>query len=150
MTLNVAMIATGGIADTQLAPALTQAHNARLWSVLSLDKQRAGAFAAKHDAAAADAARNDLDELLADPDFYAVLIASPDKLYADQAVRTAHAGKHMLTEKPMATDRDGVVAMIDAADQVGLALAVAYHLRWRMGHPTLFQVAQDGEPFQQP
>ncbi len=43
MPLNVAMIATGGIADKQLAPALAEAPNAQLWSVLSRDRERAEA-----------------------------------------------------------------------------------------------------------
>ena len=124
MTLNVAMIATGGIADTQLAPALTQAPSAQLWSVYSRDKARADAFAAEHGAASSDAGHDDLDALLADPELEAVLIASPDKLHADQAVRAAKAGKHILTEKPMATDRESAAAMIDAADNAGVVLAV--------------------------
>lgn len=144
MTLNVAMISTGGIADNQLAPALTQAPNARLWSVLSRDKDRAQAFAVKHGAASPDAAHDDLDALLADPELDAVLIASPDKLHADQAIRAVNAGKHVLTEKPMATDRAGAAAMIDAVDRAGLVLAVAYHMRWHMGHRKLFEAARQG------
>ncbi|MEL6999312.1 MAG: Gfo/Idh/MocA family oxidoreductase [Pseudomonadota bacterium] len=144
MTLNVAMIATGGIADKQLAPALAEAPNARLWSVFSRDKARATDFATKHAAAAPDAAHDDLDALLADPDLHAVLIASPDKLHADQAARAAKAGKHILTEKPMATDRSEASAMVDAADQAGVKLAVAYHMRWHMGHRKLFDAAQQG------
>ncbi|MEM1298493.1 MAG: Gfo/Idh/MocA family oxidoreductase [Pseudomonadota bacterium] len=144
MTLNIAMIATGGIADKQLAPALGQAPNAQLWNVFSRDKDRAAAFAGKHGAAAESPAYDDLDALLADPDLDAVLIASPDKLHADQAVRAARAGKHILTEKPMATDRKGSAAMVEAADQAGVRLAVAYHMRWHMGHRALFEAAQSG------
>ena len=58
MALKIAMIATGGIADTQLAPALTNAPSAQLWSVYSCDKARAGAFASKHGAASPDAAHD--------------------------------------------------------------------------------------------
>jgi 1,5-anhydro-D-fructose reductase (1,5-anhydro-D-mannitol-forming) len=144
MPLKVAMIATGGIADTQLAPALALAPSAQLWSVYSRDKARAEAFAARHGAASPDAAHDELDALLADPELHAVLIASPDKLHADQAVRAARAGKHILTEKPMATDREGAAAMIDAADKAGVVLAVAYHLRWHIGHRKLFGAAQNG------
>ncbi len=144
MTLNIALISTGGIADKQLAPALTQAPNAQLWSVLSREKARAEAFATKHSAASPTAPYNDLDELLADPNLHAVLIASPDKLHADQAIRAAKAGKHILTEKPMATDRDSAVAMIEAAAEADVQLAVAYHMRWHMGHRALFRAAQDG------
>ena len=45
MTLNIAMLGTGRIADGQLAPALALADGARLWSVLSRDAQRGREFA---------------------------------------------------------------------------------------------------------
>lgn len=144
MTLNIAMIATGGIADKQLAPALALAPNVQLWSVLSRDKARADAFASKHGAASPQPGHDDLDMLLADPDLHAVLIASPDKLHADQAERAARAGKHILTEKPMATSRDGAAIMVRAAKEAGVQLGVAYHMRWHMGHRRLFETAREG------
>lgn len=144
MTLNIAMIATGRIADNELAPALTAASGAQLWSVLSRDRGRAADFARRHGAAASRPDHDDLDALLADPDLDAVLLASPDKLHADQAVRAARAGKHILTEKPMATDRAGAAAMVEAADRAGVVLAVAYHLRWHAGHRALHRAVQDG------
>lgn len=145
MTLNIAMIATGGIADGQLAPALAMTDGAQLWSVYSRDKDRAAAFAGKHGAAAGQAAFDDLDALLADPDLDGVIIASPDKLHTDQAVRAARAGKHILAEKPMATDRDGAAAMVAEAEAAGVTLAVAYHMRWHMGHRALHQAVQAGK-----
>ena len=145
MTVNIAMIATGGIADSQLAPALALSPGAQLWSVYSRDQDRAAAFAAKHEAAAAAPAFDDYDALLADPDLDAVLIASPDKLHTDQAVRAARAGKHILTEKPMATDRDGAAAMVAEAADAGVKLAVAYHMRWHMGHRALHDAVQAGQ-----
>ena len=144
MTLNIAMVATGGIADKQLAPALAEAPNAQLWSVYSRDKTRASEFARRHGAVSPSAAHDDLGTLLADDALDAVLIASPDKLHSDQAIRAAQAGKHILTEKPMATDRDRANAMVEAADQAGRVLAVAYHMRWHMGHRRLFSAAQNG------
>jgi predicted dehydrogenase len=44
----------------------------------------------------------------------------------------------------MATDRESAAAMIDAADKAGVVLAVAYHMRWHMGHRKLFEAAQNG------
>ena len=145
MTLNIAMIATGGIADGQLAPALALSDGAQLWSVYSRDKARAAGFAEKHGAAAGEAAFDDLDALLADPDLDGVIIASPDKLHTDQAVRAARAGKHILTEKPMATDRDGAAAMVAEAEAAGVTLAVAYHMRFHMGHRALHAAVQAGQ-----
>ena len=89
--LRVAMIATGGIAETALAPAIRQAAGAELWSVLSRDAGRARDFAERHGAASPRPAHTDIDALLADPDLDAVVIASADSLHAGQCVAAARA-----------------------------------------------------------
>jgi len=144
MTLNIAMLGTGRIADQELAPALAQARAARLWSVLSRDAARAGEFAERHGAAASNPAHTSLDTLLADGDLDAVLIATPDKLHAGQAIAAARAGKHVLTEKPMATSISDAQAMVDACDEAGVTLAVAYHMRWHAGHRKLAELVHAG------
>jgi len=145
MTMNIAMIGTGRIADAQLAPAIAQAEGARLWSVMSRDEQRGRKFAERHGAAAPNAVHTHLDSLLADDELDAVLIASPDKLHASQCIAAARAGKHVLTEKPMATDVAEAQAMVEACDKAGVVLAVAYHLRWHAGHRKLAEIVHGGE-----
>jgi predicted dehydrogenase len=137
MTMNIAILGTGRIADGQLAPALTEVDGAQLWSVLSRDPRRGREFAERHGAAAKTAVHTDLDSLLADDDLDAVLIASPDKLHASQCEAAARAGKHVLTEKPMATGVAEAEAMVEACDRAGVTLAVAYHMRWHAGHRQL-------------
>ncbi len=144
MTMNIAILGTGRIADGQLAPALTEVDGARLWSVLSRDPQRGREFAERHGAAAENAAHTDLDSLLADDDLDAVLIASPDKLHAPQCEAAARAGKHVPTEKPMATDVAEAEAMLEACDRAGVTLAVAYHMRWHAGHRQLAAAVHAG------
>lgn len=144
MTMNIAILGTGRIADGQLAPALTEVDGARLWSVLSRDPQRGREFAERHGAAAENAVHTDLDSLLADDDLDAVLIASPDKLHASQCEAAARAGKHVLTEKPMATDVAEAEAMVEACDRAGVTLAVAYHMRWHAGHRQLAAAVHAG------
>lgn len=78
MTMNIAMLGTGRIADQHLAPALAEVDGARLWSVLSRDAGRGRAFAERHAAAGANAVHTDLESLLADGDLDAVLAATPD------------------------------------------------------------------------
>ena len=144
MTMNIAILGTGRIADGQLAPALTEVDGARLWSVLSRDPQRGREFAERHGAAAENAVHTDLDSLLADGDLDAVLIASPDKLHASQCEAAARAGKHVLAEKPMATDVAEAEAMVEACDRAGVTLAVAYHMRWHAGHRQLAAAVHAG------
>jgi predicted dehydrogenase len=144
-TLNLGLIGPGRIADKQLVPALARVPTARLWSVLSRDAERARDFAVRHEAAAPRAAFTDLAEMLADPELHAVVIASPDRLHAEQAIAAARAGKHVLCEKPMTTSVEAARAMVDACAQADVRLGVAYHLRWHVGHRLLRAKVVNGE-----
>ena len=135
--LRIAMIATGGIADNVLAPAIEHAAGAELWSVLSRDPGRARDFAVRHAAASPEPAYTDLDALLADPELDAVLIASPDGVHAEQCIAAAGAGKHVFCEKPMATSAADAERMTAACRDAGVKLGIAYHMRWHRGHRDL-------------
>lgn len=65
-----------------------------------------------------------LDELLqgSDPDL--VVLATPSGLHPQQAIRVARAGRHVLSEKPMATKWDEGVAMVQACRDAGVKLFV--------------------------
>ena len=143
--MNIAMLGTGRIADVSLAPAIAKIEDVHLWSVLSREVQRAGAFASKHGARAPRPAYDDLDALLADPDLDAVLIATPDKLHAGEAVRAAAAGKHVFAEKPMATSEADAQSMVAACDKAGVKLGVAYHNRWHDGLRRVARAVWDGD-----
>jgi predicted dehydrogenase len=142
--VRVGVIGPGGIADAHLVPAITMTPGMVLWSVLSRDRARAAAFAAKHNAVAPAPAFDDLDAMLADPALDAVVIASPDKLHAAQAIAAARAGKHVLVEKPMATTPEDAHAMVAAAREARRVLGVAYHLRWHAGHRALIDRIKAG------
>ncbi|MEM7404556.1 MAG: Gfo/Idh/MocA family oxidoreductase [Pseudomonadota bacterium] len=142
--MKIGLIATGRIAETQLAPAINAAQGAELWSVFSRDQARAADFASRHGASAPTPAHADLDAMLADPDLDAVLIASPDKLHAPQTIAAARAGKHVLTEKPMTADAASAREMVQICAEAGVKLGVAYHLRWHDGHRKLHAAAQSG------
>lgn len=143
--LNLALIGTGRIADGQLAPAIAQADGVQLWSVLSRSADRAARFAESHRAKSSVAGHTSLDALLNDPDLDGVVIATPDKLHADQCVTAAMAGKHVLVEKPMVTSLRDADRMIEACDDRGVRLGVAYHLRWHAGHRLVADVVRAGD-----
>jgi 1,5-anhydro-D-fructose reductase (1,5-anhydro-D-mannitol-forming) len=144
MTVNFALLGTGRIAENQLAPAIAEVDGAELWSVFSRDEDRALSLARRHGARAPSPAFTDLASLLADPALHAVIIATPDKIHADQAVAAARAGKHVFTEKPMATSVADADRMLEAADNTGVKLGVAYHMRWHAGHRRLARAVQEG------
>lgn len=133
-TIRVGLIGPGSIADERLIPALAKIAGAVFWSVLGRDQKKAEAFAAKHGAKAAQAAFVDLGTFLADPELDAVIIASPDKLHAEQAIACAKAGKHVFVEKPLATSAKDAAAIVAACKAAKVKLTVGYHLRYHAGH----------------
>jgi len=142
--LNFAILGTGGIALRSLAPALAATPGARLWSVYSRDAARAQAFAEHQRPAALPRVFTSLDDLLRDPELHAVIVATPDRLHADHAVKAALAGKHVFTEKPMAHGLEPARTMVQACRTAGVQLGVAYHLRWHAGHRALIERVHHG------
>lgn len=65
-----------------------------------------------------------LDDLLANSDPDLVVLATPSGLHPQQAIRVAQAGRHVLSEKPMATKWDEGVAMVRACRDARVKLFV--------------------------
>jgi 1,5-anhydro-D-fructose reductase (1,5-anhydro-D-mannitol-forming) len=112
--------------------------------VLSRDAGLAADFARRHGAAAPQPAHTSLPELLADPALHAVIVTTPDGLHAEQSVAAARAGKHVLVEKPLATELEGARAILTACRENDVRCGVAYHLRWHEGHRRLVDAVHAG------
>ncbi|NNU83810.1 Gfo/Idh/MocA family oxidoreductase [Geobacillus sp. BMUD] len=67
----------------------------------------------------------DLHELASSPDIDAVYIASPNAFHAEQAILLMNHGKHVLCEKPLASNAKEVGAMITAAERNSVVLMEA-------------------------
>lgn len=67
-------------------------------------------------------------------DVDAVYICLPNRLHAEFTVRAAEAGKHVIVEKPMATNIEDAQRMIAACESAGVKLAVGYRLRFNRLH----------------
>jgi UDP-N-acetyl-2-amino-2-deoxyglucuronate dehydrogenase len=65
-----------------------------------------------------------LDALLAGTDADVVILATPSGIHSKQAVQVADAGRHVMTEKPMATRWQDGKQMVQACDQAGVHLFV--------------------------
>lgn len=72
----------------------------------------------------------DLAGLLARPDVDIVILGTPSGMHPDQAVQAARAGKHVITEKPMAITLEGADRMIEACRDAGVRLAVIFQNRF--------------------
>lgn len=93
-----------------------------LQAVYSRTEERACAFA---DRFGIPDRFTDLDAMLASHTIDAVYIASPNAAHAEQAIRCLRSGKHVLCEKPLASNVKEAIAMIEAAKRSGTLLMEA-------------------------
>jgi predicted dehydrogenase len=93
----------------------------------------------------AESSTTDYHELLGRDDIVAVSVVTPDFLHRQITVAAAEAGKHILLEKPMATDLDDCQAMIAAAKANGVTLMVDFHNRFNASFVALKQAIDSGQ-----
>ncbi len=121
-----------------------QQHSARAQLVAVCDKQPQALAAAVAKTGAAGF--TSLDALLGGCDADIVTLATPSGLHPLQAMQVAAAGRHVLSEKPMATKWDDGMAMVRACRDAGVKLFVVKQNRL---NPTmqLLKAAVDGGRF---
>ncbi|MBI4928864.1 MAG: Gfo/Idh/MocA family oxidoreductase [Anaerolineae bacterium] len=129
--MKFAIAGAGYIAEIH-AKAL-QNNGASLTTVIERFPEKACAFAEKLGAPGCYA---EIEEALAQADFDALVIGTPNFLHAPQAIAALRAGKHVLVEKPMAMNSVEAQAMAEAAQQSGACLMVAHC--WRFDQDVLW------------
>jgi predicted dehydrogenase len=86
-----------------------------------------------------------VDEILADPEIDAVMIATPHSTHADLVVEASDAGKHVFVDKPFTlTVAEGKRA-IKAAEKAGIVLQVGHNRRRQPANRRLKQLVDQGE-----
>jgi len=114
----------------------------RLVAICDRNVERAQALAAAY---GIERVYSDVDALLAAGGFDAVSIVTPDHLHADIAVKCAGAKKHMLIEKPLATTREDVFRIVEAARQNQVRVMVDMHNRWNPPFAEARRMIENGE-----
>ena len=104
------ILATGNI-TRQLAMAIDASPTAELMAVGSRSQEAADRWGVEH---GVDRCHGTYEALLDDPDVDAVYIATPNSLHPQNSMDAAAAGKHILCEKPLATNVLVVGEMLDA------------------------------------
>lgn len=128
--IRFALVGCGRIAASHVDALRQHAARAQLVAVCD-NRADALATAAAQTGAAPYAS---LDALLDGSDADVVVLATPSGLHPRQAMRAAQAGRHVVTEKPMATKWDEGMQMVRACRDAGVKLFVVKQNRL---NPTL-------------
>ena len=118
--VRFALVGCGRIANNHFNAIAAHADRCELVAVCDINPEAAAR------AAAATGARiyRSLDDMLARSDADAVIVATPSGLHPGQAIQIAAAGRHVITEKPMATRWDDGKRMVAACDAAGVRMFV--------------------------
>lgn len=122
--IKFGIIGTGKIVERFLEVALTH-NNFELVGMYSRSIEKAKEFGGKY---GATKFFDNLEEFASSKDIDAVYIASPNSLHSYQAILCLENKKHVLCEKPMASNELEVKAMIDAAKKNNVLLMEAMRL----------------------
>lgn len=138
-TFGVGISGAGAIAAVH-AEALEELDDARLVAVTAASEVAGRKLAQTHRAGW----HAEFGELLERPDVDVVMLCTPSGLHPDQAVAAARAGKHVITEKPMAVTLEGVDRMIRACREAGVTLSVIFQYRYNRGALRLKRAVEAG------
>lgn len=116
MTLRVAILGTGGMANGH-AEAFTKIPGVQIAAGIDTNPGRLADFNARH---RIEIGFTSLEEALAWGRFDAISNVTPDPVHYPTTLRIIDAGKHILCEKPLATNAAHATRMAEAAGQAGL------------------------------
>ncbi|MCE6961475.1 Gfo/Idh/MocA family oxidoreductase [Cereibacter sphaeroides] len=130
--LRWGVMGAGKFAREHMGPAIAAASGARLVALATSDPAKAAPFAAL---AGPIRLHDSYEALLSDPEVEAVYIPLPNHLHVEWTLRALEAGKHVLTEKPIAMRADEIDRIIALRDRTGLhaaeAFMILHHPQWQ-------------------
>jgi predicted dehydrogenase len=138
---NVGIIGYGWVAGAHIA-AINATSHARVTAVYSGRKLDSAEVSARHGGNIA--CYQHVEELLADPEIHVVSICSYPYDHARQAVQAAHAGKHLIIEKPLALSWEDCLAVKHAVEAAGVKTCVCFECRFSSQFLTVKAVIDRG------
>lgn len=144
--LGVALVGLGRYSEGELGPALRQTKLCELVGVVTGHPEKGEKWAANY---ALDKKNvysyETMDRIAENQNIDIVYVATPPGLHPEYVIRAAKAGKHVITEKPMATSVADCDRMIAACKSAGVQLGVGYRLHYDPYHREMVRLGMEKE-----
>lgn len=128
--LSVALVGLGGYA-TLVATALENSQYCQLTGIVTGTPAKAETWSKKYNISQKNIYNyQNFNEIVKNKDIDVVYVTLPNSMHKAFVIRAAQAGKHVITEKPMATSVKECEEMIKACKDAGVQLAVGYRLHF--------------------
>jgi len=132
--IRIGVLGAAAIVPMALTHPARAVPEAQIVAIAARDPKRAEVFARRHKI---PIVHQTYDDLLNDPDIDAIYNPLPNSLHAEWTIRALKAGKHVLCEKPIASNAHEAEEMARVARETGLVLSEAFAYRY---HPLTARV----------
>jgi predicted dehydrogenase len=142
--LGIALLGLGEYSDEELAPALNATNHCQLVAIISDDQEKMEDWRKKYGLNEKNCYTYDqFDDIKDNDEIDIVYVVLPNAMHDEYVIRAARAGKHVICEKPLATEVDACQRMIDACREAGVKLSVGYRLHFDPYNLEMMRLGQD-------
>jgi predicted dehydrogenase len=144
--LGWAIVGLGSLAIHQILPAFAKCEKSKVVALVSGHPDKADKLALRYNVTPKNIYNyENYDTLKDNPEIDVIYIVLPNSMHAEYTIRGAQAGKHVLSEKPMAVSPAECQQMIDAAKKADRKLMVAYRCRYEPFNMEMIRMARSRE-----
>jgi len=144
--LGWAIVGLGSLSIHQILPAFAQCEKSKVVALVSGHPDKANKLALRYGVNPKSIYNyQNYDSLKDNPEVDIIYIVLPNGMHCEYTVRGLQAGKHVLTEKPMANTPAECQQMIDAGRKANRKLMVAYRCRYEPYNQEAIRVARSNE-----
>jgi len=141
-----AIVGLGSLSINQILPAFSKCERSKVVALVSGHPDKANRLALQYGVNPKNIYNyQNYDNIRDNPEVDIIYIVLPNGMHAEYTIRGHQAGKHVLSEKPMANTPADCQAMIDAARKANRKLMVAYRCRYEPNNLEMIRMAHEKE-----
>src|SRR5437764_1436785 len=144
--LGWAIVGLGSLSINQILPAFAKCEKSKVVALVSGHPDKANKLALRYGVSPKNIYNyQNYDSIKDNPEVDVIYVVLPNGMHAEYTVRGLQAGKHVLSEKPMANTPAECEQMIVAAKKADRKLMVAYRCRYEPYNKEAIRIAQSKE-----
>lgn len=141
--LNIALCGLGNYAS-RLAEGIQVSEYCKLAGIVTGTPSKAEKWKTKYNIPEKNIYNyENFDEIIKNKDIDLVYVVTPNGLHKEFTIRAAKAGKHVITEKPMAISVQDCEEMIKVCNDNNVQLAIGYRLHYEPTHLEIKRLGQE-------
>ncbi|SDE45343.1 Predicted dehydrogenase [Dyadobacter soli] len=141
--LGVALVGLGEYATGELIPALKLTQNCHLAGLVSGEEEKLRKW--QQECGLKDDSLytyDDFDRIADNPDIDIVYVVLPNAMHEEYCIRAARAGKHIISEKPLATSVEECYRIRDAVAEANVRFSMGYRLHFDPFNQEMMRLGQ--------